>query len=110
MQHFDSSLRSVGGLITGLLDISRLKSGRVSAEHDPFPLNDLYNALSVGFKVLAQEQDLHFRLCGSQLWVDSDIKLLRHILQNFPTNTFRYARGHVLLGVHREDGYLHLEV
>ncbi|MGR6765622.1 ATP-binding protein, partial [Aeromonas veronii] len=70
----------------------------------------LYDALGVEFKALAQEQGLHFRLRGSQLRVDSDIKLLRRILQNFLTNAFRYAKGHVLLGVRREDGYLRLEV
>ncbi|HBO5659362.1 TPA: response regulator [Pseudomonas aeruginosa] len=85
-------------------------NGRVSAERNPFPLNNLYDALGVEFKALAQEQGLHFRLRGSQLRVDSDIKLLRRILQNFLTNAFRYAKGHVLLGVRREDGYLRLEV
>ena len=110
VQHLDSSLRSAEDLITDLLDISRLESGRVSAERNPFPLNNLYDALGVEFKALAQEQGLHFRLRGSQLRVDSDIKLLRRILQNFLTNAFRYAKGHVLLGVRREDGYLRLEV
>ncbi len=110
VQHLDSSLRSAEDLITDLLDISRLESGRVSAERNPFPLNNLYDALGVEFKALAQEQGLHFRLRGSQLRVDSDIKLLRRILQNFLTNAFRYAKGHVLLGVRREDGCLRLEV
>lgn len=110
VQHLDSSLRSAEDLITDLLDISRLESGRVSAERNPFPLNNLYDALGVELKALAQEQGLHFRLRGSQLRVDSDIKLLRRILQNFLTNAFRYAKGHVLLGVRREDGYLRLEV
>ncbi|WP_448672108.1 hypothetical protein, partial [Escherichia coli] len=84
---------SAEDLITDLLDISRLESGRVSAERNPFPLNNLYDALGVEFKALAQEQGLHFRLRGSQLRVDSDIKLLRRILQNFLTNAFRYAKG-----------------
>ncbi|MGA4817335.1 hypothetical protein ACPA9J_32055 [Pseudomonas aeruginosa] len=60
MQHLDSSLRSAEDLITDLLDISRLESGRVSAERNPFPLNNLYDALGVEFKALAQEQGLHF--------------------------------------------------
>jgi CheY-like chemotaxis protein len=47
---------------------------------------------------------------GSKLRVESDIKLLRRVLQNFLTNAFRYAKGHVLLGVRREAGHLRLEV
>jgi hypothetical protein len=43
------------------------------------------------------------------LRVNSDIKLLRRILQNFLTNAFRYAKGPVLLGVRRR-GELCLEV
>lgn len=93
VQHLDSSLRSAEDLITDLLDISRLESGRVSAERNPFPLNNLYDALGVEFKALAQEQGLHFRLRGSQLRVDSDIKLLRRILQNFLTNAFPSPRA-----------------
>jgi CheY-like chemotaxis protein len=51
-----------------------------------------------------------FHLRGSRLRVDSDIKLLRRVLQNFLTNAFRYASGHVLLGVRRCSEGLRLEV
>jgi CheY-like chemotaxis protein len=53
---------------------------------------------------------LTFRVRGSHLRIDSDIKLLRRILQNFLTNAFRYAKGPVLLGVRRRGGELCLEV
>lgn len=53
---------------------------------------------------------MRFRLRGSRLRVDSDIKLLRRILQNFLTNAFRYADYPVLLGVRRRKGELCLEV
>ena len=43
----------------------------------------------------AQEQGLNFRVRGSRVRVNSDIKLLRRILQNFLTNAFRYAKGPV---------------
>src|SRR3989338_3093203 len=53
---------------------------------------------------------MDFRLRGSRLRVDSDIKFLRRILQNFLTNAFRYAKGRVLLGVRRQGQQLRLEV
>ena len=53
---------------------------------------------------------MRFRWRGSRMRVDSDIKLLRRILQNFLTNAFRYADGPVLLGVRRRKGELCLEV
>jgi len=110
VQHLDSSLRSAEDLISDLLDISRLENGKINPERKPFVLNELFDALGAEFKVLAQEQGLKFRLRGSHLRVDSDIKLLRRILQNFLTNAFRYAKGPVLLGVRRRGGELCLEV
>jgi len=110
VRHLDSSLRSAEDLITDLLDISRLEGGRVSADVTAFPLSNLYDTLGVEFRVLAQEHGIDFHVRGSKLRVESDIKLLRRVLQNFLTNAFRYAKGHVLLGVRREAGHLRLEV
>ncbi|QEY61608.1 hybrid sensor histidine kinase/response regulator [Metapseudomonas lalkuanensis] len=110
VNHLDSSLRSAEDLITDLLDISRLESGRVTPDRTAFPLASLFDTLGAEFKVLAQEQDMDFRLRGSKLRVESDMKLLRRVLQNFLTNAFRYARGRVLLGVRRDGDNLRLEV
>lgn len=110
VHHLDSSLRSAEDLISDLLDISRLESGKINPDRKPFVLNELFDTLGAEFKALAQEQGLKFRVRGSALRVDSDIKLLRRILQNFLTNAFRYAKGPVLLGVRRRHGELCLEV
>ncbi|AWM91096.1 hybrid sensor histidine kinase/response regulator [Pseudomonas sp. 31-12] len=110
VHHLDSSLRSAEDLISDLLDISRLENGKINPDPKPFALNELFDALGAEFKALAQEQGLKFRVRGSTLRIDSDIKLLRRILQNFLTNAFRYAKGPVLLGVRRRKGELCLEV
>ncbi|MFJ7283192.1 NahK/ErcS family hybrid sensor histidine kinase/response regulator [Pseudomonas sp. NPDC099000] len=110
VHHLDSSLRSAEDLISDLLDISRLENGKINPDLKPFVLNELFDALGAEFKALAQEQGLKFRVRGSALRIDSDIKLLRRILQNFLTNAFRYAKGPVLLGVRRRKGELCLEV
>jgi len=110
VHHLDSSLRSAEDLISDLLDISRLENGKINSDPKPFALNELFDTLGAEFKAQAQEQGLTFRVRGSTLRVDSDIKLLRRILQNFLTNAFRYAKGPVLLGVRRRKGELCLEV
>ncbi|VVQ13492.1 Sensor histidine kinase RcsC [Pseudomonas fluorescens] len=110
VQHLDSSLRSAEDLISDLLDISRLENGKINPDRKPFAVNELFDTLGAEFKALAQEQGLIFRVRGSHLRIDSDIKLLRRILQNFLTNAFRYAKGPVLLGVRRRGGELCLEV
>ncbi|PTS83420.1 hybrid sensor histidine kinase/response regulator [Pseudomonas sp. HMWF032] len=110
VRHLDSSLRSAEDLISDLLDISRLENGRITPDRHAFALNSLFDTLGAEFKVLAAEHGVDFRLRGSRLRIDSDIKLLRRILQNFLTNAFRYAKGHVLLGVRRNGQQLRLEV
>ncbi|MGG5873088.1 hybrid sensor histidine kinase/response regulator [Pseudomonas peli] len=110
VRHLDSSLRSAEDLISDLLDISRLENGRITPDRHAFVLNNLFDTLGAEFKVLAAEHGVDFRLRGSRLRVDSDIKLLRRILQNFLTNAFRYAKGRVLLGVRRKGQQLRLEV
>jgi CheY-like chemotaxis protein len=70
----------------------------------------LYEALGAEFKALANEQGLTFHLHGSAARVDSDIKLLRRILQNFLTNALRYGKGPIVLGVRRKAEALSLEV
>ncbi len=110
VQHMDSSLRSAEDLISDLLDISRLENGKVTPDRKPFALSDLYDTLGAEFKALAQEQGLEFHLHSSHLRIDSDIKLLRRILQNFLTNAFRYGKGPIVLGVRRKPGALNLEV
>lgn len=110
VRHMDSALRSAEDLIGDLLDISRLENGRVTPNRNAFSINELYGALGTEFSALAQEQGLSFRVRGSTLRVDSDIKLVRRILQNFLTNAFRYAKGPVLLGVRRQGKAVRLEV
>ncbi|NVZ99706.1 hybrid sensor histidine kinase/response regulator [Pseudomonas gingeri] len=110
VHHLDSSLRSAEDLISDLLDISRLENGKITPDAKPFALNELFDTLGAEFKALAQEQGLKFRVRGSRVQIDSDIKLLRRILQNFLTNAFRYAKGPVLLGVRRRGEQLLLEV
>ncbi|UVJ42876.1 PAS-domain containing protein [Pseudomonas sp. LS1212] len=110
VQHMDSSLRSAEDLISDLLDISRLENRKITPDCKPFALGELFDTLGAEFKVLARKQGLDFRLRGSQLRVDSDMKLLRRVLQNFLTNAFRYGKGPILLGVRRKQGRLLLEV
>ncbi|MFP6800343.1 MAG: hybrid sensor histidine kinase/response regulator [Pseudomonas sp.] len=110
VRNLDNSLRSAEDLISDLLDISRLENDRITPDRHAFVLNNLFDTLGAEFKVLAAEHGVDFRLRGSRLRVDSDIKLQRRILQNFLTNAFRYAKGRVLLGVRRKGQHLRLEV
>jgi signal transduction histidine kinase len=77
VQHLDSSLRSAEDLISDLLDIAPGKR-QDQPDAKPFALNELFDTLGAEFKALAPRR-AEFRVRGSRLRVDSDMKLLRRI-------------------------------
>lgn len=110
VKNLDSSLRSAEDLISDLLDISRLESGRITPNCRPFALGPWLEALGAEFTALAEQQGIIFRLKSTSLNIISDPKLLRRIVQNFLTNAFRYANGTVLLGVRRQGENVRIDV
>lgn len=111
VRHLDTSLRSAEDLISDLLDLSRLESGRITPEWSDFALADLIDPLRIEFGALADEQGVALTVHHSRLRVRSDLRLLRRILQNFLTNAFRYAgNSRVVLGVRRMPDKVRIEV
>lgn len=86
-----SALDSIEGLLEALLEISRLDAGAIQPEIRPAPLADLFNALTAEFAALAQRRRLRLTVEPTSLWVNSDPRLLRRILQNFMSNAVRYT-------------------
>lgn len=109
VKHLESSLHSAEELISDLLDMSRLESGRITPQRQTVALNNLFEMLNVEFSALAPK-DIQFKVHFSHVFVDTDSKLLRRILQNFLTNAFRYGQGRVILGVRRLPGQVRIEV
>ncbi|WP_261816183.1 hybrid sensor histidine kinase/response regulator [Vibrio gallicus] len=100
--HIENAMYAAESLISDLLDISRLESGKLECNSKPFAIQELFNNLDAEFGVIAEEQSIHFSTIASSLVIDSDIKLLRRVIQNFLTNAFRYSpQGRVVLGVRR---------
>jgi signal transduction histidine kinase/Na+/proline symporter len=107
----DGALGSAEGLLTGLLDISRLDAGGMTPQVRAFRIDELLQHLAAEFRVLAQDQGLALDCVASRAWVRSDPQLLRRVLQNFLANAVRYTRaGRVLLGCRRADRELRIEV
>ena len=105
------ALDSTTGLLTGLLDMSRLEAGGLVPEPRAVPLTEVLDPLVSEFRALAAERGLRFRYVPSTRWVETDPQLLRRVLQNFLANAVRYtAQGSVLLGVRREGDGLRIEV
>ncbi|MBX3702283.1 MAG: hybrid sensor histidine kinase/response regulator [Steroidobacteraceae bacterium] len=107
----ESCLQSAEGLISDLLDISRLDTGVIRAQAEDLPLAPLLDALDAEFRLDAGKRGLAFTVRRTRAVLRSDPKLLRRVLQNFVANALRYTpAGRVLVGVRRRGGRLRIEV
>ena len=110
-RHIESALSAAEDLIGDLLDISRLESGKLEVHLQSFKVNDVLSNLKAEFEALAHQQGVNFSTVSSSLYVHSDPKLLRRVIQNFLTNAFRYnPKGKVVLGVRRVAGRVRIDV
>lgn len=110
-ERVDTALRAAEDLLDALLEISRLDSGSMKAEVAPMPLGELFAALEAQFAPLAEQRGLGFAVVPTRLWIASDRRLLRRVLQNLVSNALRYtAAGGVLLGCRRHGARVSIEV
>lgn len=109
--NIDASLEAVEEILNVLIEISRLDAGGFEPDITVFPLNEVLERLEVEFQPLAREKRLDLRIVQTSLWVASDRRLLRRLLQNLVSNAIKYTvAGRVLLGVRRRGDKLSIEV
>ena len=107
----EASLRSLGTLLSGLLDISRLESGTVEVRVRPVALAEVFEDVERGFAVMARDRGLRLRVASTRLWAQADPVLLKRSLGNLVENALRYtARGGVLVGCRRCGASIALQV
>src|SRR5262245_15338518 len=110
-RNIDASLEAVEEILNVLIEISRLDAGRLEPDITIFALNDVFERLEVEFQPLAREKGLELKIVPTGLWVSSDRRLLRRMLQNLVSNAIKYTtKGKVLLGVRRDGSSLSIQV
>ncbi|MEL6227509.1 MAG: PAS-domain containing protein, partial [Pseudomonadota bacterium] len=98
--NIDVSLRAVEEIFGSIMEISRIDAGRIEPELVAFPVDELLSNLEVEYGAVARERNLSLRVVRSSLWIRSDKRMMRRLMQNLLSNALKYTEnGKVLIGV-----------
>ncbi|MCF8204799.1 MAG: PAS domain S-box protein [Methylotenera sp.] len=97
------SAESLSGLISDILDLSKIEAGRLTLETQPFSLRELLASIRLAYLTLAQARDLSFAVeidPGLPHWVFGDPLRTRQILSNYLTNALKFTeKGGITVSV-----------
>jgi PAS domain S-box-containing protein len=93
------SAQSLAGIMSDILDVSKIEAGRLALEDTPFDLHDALRAVHHAYDSLAEVKGLSLQLVLHDklpATVRGDPIRVRQILSNFITNALKFTeRGHV---------------
>ncbi|CAN5863720.1 hypothetical protein BH11PSE8_BH11PSE8_05020 [soil metagenome] len=99
-QIFDSA-QSLAGIISDIVDVSKIEAGKITLDDAAFSLPDLLLAVHHAYHALAEAKDLSLHLVVDNAvpgTVRGDPHRVRQILSNFITNALKFTeRGSVRL-------------
>ena len=90
------SAESLSGLISDILDLSKIEAGRLTLETQPFSLRELLASIRLAYLTLAQARGLTFALeidPALPSWVFGDPLRTRQILSNYLTNALKFTES-----------------
>ncbi len=110
LEQIGESAESLAAIISDILDLSRIESGKLVLESAPFDLGALLRSLHVGYSLLASPPRLKLQIelgPNVEATVRGDALRLRQIVSNFLGNALKFTeRGEVRLVVRRLDPLL----
>ncbi len=106
-----TAMNGLHGLLSAVLDISRLDAGVVTPIMGYVDLGALVGRLAVEYAPKAASKGLEFRVAPQRLGGHADTNLLERTLRNLIENALRYtANGGVLVGIRRRGAFVRIDV
>ncbi|MBI5718467.1 MAG: PAS domain S-box protein [Burkholderiales bacterium] len=101
LAHLADSAKLLSGIVSDVLDLSKIESGHLQVEHIVFDLHEVVQSTFAAFAALGQERGLAMRCqldAGLPRHVRGDPVRLRQILANYLSNALKFTeRGSVTL-------------
>jgi signal transduction histidine kinase/CheY-like chemotaxis protein len=111
LDNLGKAFQSTEGLLSTLLDISKMDAGGYRPRLAPIHVDELFETLESEFGALARQKGLRLRRVPCSAVVRSDAQLLRRIVQNLLSNALKYTdSGSILLGGRRRGDTLSIEI
>ncbi|MBN8414445.1 ATP-binding protein [Halomonas litopenaei] len=104
IEGLEASATGLKSVINDVLDFTRLESGRIDVEQEPFALRGMLEQATLGYRSRHQSDVQFLMRLAPDLpdWVLGDLHRLRQVLQNLLNNAFKFTRqGFVMLRVSR---------
>lgn len=100
--------RSMGQRIKELFELSKLESGQMQAQMEPFDLGELLSDIVQSYQAQATQRGILLALDPSaqrSAWVRADIAMIERVFQNLIDNALRHtsAQGEVCIAI-TQDG------
>ena len=108
----EGALDGLNGLLTNILDISRIDAGVVTPRMRSVDASAIIRRLAGEYAPLCQHAGIRLR-CHSkaELHAHTDATLLERIVRNLIENAIRYTRhGGILIAARRRGGHLRIDV
>jgi signal transduction histidine kinase/CheY-like chemotaxis protein len=107
----DQAVSTLHSLFDELLDVSRLDAGAIDTTVQPFALQSLFARLEESYTDVTRDSAVEWCVVPTELWIQSDERLLERILRQLLDNAVRHAiRRSITLSARSLDGEVAIEV
>jgi two-component system CheB/CheR fusion protein len=114
VNNIESDLRHITSLLDDLLDLSKVRHGKITLDKEPVEVNSLIAEVTGKFKSIIDEQQLVLAVGRSEkpLWIEADKKRIKQIIINLLTNSIKYSDpgGEIYLAACARDKSAIIEV